>query len=137
VTPLWAGIFLLPLTAGILVAGPVSGFLSDRFGDRVFATAGNLVFSGSFIGLMLLPVDFPYWAFALLIAANGIGSGPFGSPNSSSIMSSVPARDRGAASGMRSTFQNSPAACAATASRPRRPSTSGPCPRSPRCSRRC
>src|ERR1019366_2620183 len=72
-TPLWAGIFLLPLTAGFLVAGPTSGFLSDRFGSRGIATAGMAVFGGSFIGLMLLPVDFPYWAFALLIAANGIG----------------------------------------------------------------
>jgi MFS family permease len=106
-TPLRAGIFLLPLTAGILVAGPLSGYLSDRFGARGFATAGMVVFSGSFIGLSLLPVDFPYWGFALLIAANGIGSGLFGSPNSSSIMSSGPARHRGAASGMRSTFQNS------------------------------
>jgi hypothetical protein len=106
VTPLWAGIFPLPLTAGILTGGPLSGFLSDRFGARGFATAGMGVFAGSFIGLMLLPVNFPYWAFALLIAANGIGSGLFGSPNSSSIMSSVPARDRGAASGMRSTFAN-------------------------------
>ena len=106
-TPLWAGIFLLPLTAGFLVSGPTSGFLSDRFGSRGIATAGMVVFGGSFIGLMLLPVDFPYWAFALLIAANGIGSGMFASPNSSSIMGSVPARQRGAASGMRSTFQNS------------------------------
>src|SRR5450631_1790990 len=106
-TPLWAGIFLLPLTAGFLVAGPTSGFLSDRFGSRGIATAGMAVFGGSFIGLMLLPVDFPYWAFALLIAANGIGGGMFSAPNTSSIMSSVPAKYRGAASGMRSTFQNS------------------------------
>ena len=106
-TPLWAGIFLLPLTAGFLVSGPVSGTLSDRFGSRGLATAGMVVFGGSFIGLMLLPVDFPYWAFAALIAANGIGSGMFAAPNSSSIMGSVPARHRGAASGMRSTFQNS------------------------------
>jgi MFS family permease len=106
-TPLWAGIYLLPLTSGFLVAGPTSGILSDRFGSRGIASAGMAVFGGSFIGLMLLPVDFPYWAFALLIAANGIGSGMFGSPNSSSIMGSVPARHRGAASGMRSTFQNS------------------------------
>ena len=70
-----AAIFLLPLTAGFLVAGPTSGFLSDRFGSRGIATAGMAVFGGSFIGLMLLPVDFPYWAFALLIAANGIGGG--------------------------------------------------------------
>jgi MFS family permease len=107
VTPLWAGIFLLPLTAGFLVSGPLAGTLSDRFGTRGIASAGMLVFGGSFIGLMLLPVDFPYWAFALLIAANGIGSGMFAAPNSSSIMSSVPARYRGVASGMRATFQNS------------------------------
>jgi MFS family permease len=106
-TPFWAGIFLLPLSAGVLIAGPLSGTLSDRFGARSFATAGMVVFGGSFIGLMLLPVSFSYWAFALLIAANGIGSGMFVSPNSSSIMSSVPARHRGAASGMRATFQNS------------------------------
>ncbi|HWF41782.1 MAG TPA: MFS transporter [Acidothermaceae bacterium] len=106
-TPLWAGIFLLPLTVGFLVSGPVAGYLSDRFGARAFATAGMLVFGGSFVGLMVLPINFPYWAFALLITANGIGSGMFGAPNSSAIMSSVPARQRGVASGMRSTFQNS------------------------------
>ncbi len=107
VTPLWAGIYMLPLTAGFLIAGPVSGYLSDRFGPRPFATAGLLVAAGAFTGLMLLPVDFPYWAFALIIFGNGLGSGLFASPNTSAIMSSVPASDRGAASGMRSTFQNS------------------------------
>ncbi len=106
-TPLWAGIFLLPLTVGILIAGPISGFASDRFGARGFATAGMVVFGASFIGLMLLPVDFPYWVFALLTGANGIGGGMFAAPNSASIMSSVPARYRGVASGMRSTYQNS------------------------------
>ena len=106
-TPLWAGIFLLPLTAGILIAGPISGALSDRFGARGFATAGMVVFGASFIGLLLMPVIFPYWVFALLTFANGIGGGMFAAPNSASIMSSVPARHRGAASGMRSTYQNS------------------------------
>jgi MFS family permease len=106
-TPLWAGIFLLPLTAGFLVSGPLAGTLSDRFGARGMATGGMIVFAGSFIGLMVLPVDFPYWAFAVLIAANGIGSGMFAAPNTSSIMSSVPAESRGVASGMRATFQNS------------------------------
>jgi EmrB/QacA subfamily drug resistance transporter len=106
-TPLWAGIFLLPMTAGFLVSGPISGILSDKFGSRGIATAGMAVFAMSFVGLMLVPVNFPYWAFATLIAVNGIGSGMFASPNSSSIMGSVPARDRGAASGMRATFQNS------------------------------
>jgi MFS family permease len=107
ITPLWAGIYMLPLTAGFLLAGPVSGWLSDRYGPRLFATSGLLVATAAFIGLMLLPVDFPYWAFAMIIFFNGVGSGLFASPNTSAIMSSVPARHRGVASGMRSTFQNS------------------------------
>jgi len=106
-TPLWAGIYLLPLTIAFLASGPISGYLSDRFGSRGFATAGMLVFGASFVGLLLLPIDFSYWAFALLILVNGIGVGMFAAPNSSSIMGSVPPSQRGAASGMRSTFQNS------------------------------
>ncbi len=107
VTPLWAGIYMLPLTAGFLIAGPISGYLSDRFGARPFATAGLLVAACGFTGLMLLPVDFSYPVFAAIIFCNGIGSGLFASPNTSSIMSSVPAEHRGAASGMRSVFMNS------------------------------
>ncbi len=107
VTPLWAGIYMLPLTAGFLVAGPISGTLSDRYGPRLFATAGLLLAACCFTGLMLLPVDFSYWVFALLIFGNGIGSGLFAAPNTSAIMSAVPARYRGVASGMRATFQNS------------------------------
>jgi MFS family permease len=106
-TPLRAGIYLLPLTAGFLIAGPISGYLSDRYGPRPFATAGLLVSAAAFAGLLLLPVSFPYWLFALIILCNGLGSGLFASPNTSAIMSSVPARYRGAASGMRSTFMNS------------------------------
>jgi MFS family permease len=106
-TPLWAGIYMLPLTAGFLIAGPISGWLSDRYGQRLFATAGLLVATCAFIGLMLLPIVFPYWAFGLLIFLNGVGSGLFASPNTSAIMSAVPANQRGSASGMRSTFQNS------------------------------
>ncbi|MGH3299110.1 MAG: MFS transporter, partial [Trebonia sp.] len=94
-TPLWAGIYMLPLTAGFLVAGPVSGRLSDRFGARPFATGGLLVAACCFTGLMLLPIDFPYWAFALLIFGNGVGSGLFAAPNTAAIMSSVPAHHRG------------------------------------------
>jgi EmrB/QacA subfamily drug resistance transporter len=106
-TPLWAGIYMLPLTAGFLIAGPISGALSDRYGPRPFATAGLLLAACCFAGLMLLPVDFPYLPFALLIFGNGVGSGLFASPNTSAIMSAVPARHRGSASGMRATFQNS------------------------------
>jgi MFS family permease len=106
-TPLWAGIYLLPLTGAFLVAGPLSGALSDKFGARAFATGGLMLVAGSFLGLMLLPVDFNYGAFAALLVLNGIGSGLFSAPNTTAIMNSVPARQRGAASGMRATFFNS------------------------------
>jgi MFS family permease len=106
-TPLWAGIYMLPLTVGFLIAGPVSGILSDRFGSRGLATAGAATSAAAFIGLMLLPVDFSYVVFALPLALIGVATGMFASPNSSSIMGSVPASERGVASGMRATFQNS------------------------------
>jgi len=106
-TPLWAAIYMLPLTCGFLVAGPLSGALSDRFGARWFATGGLLLTAVTFVGLFLIPVEFPYWAFALLIALNGIGSGLFAAPNTTAIMNSVPANERGIASGMRGTFFNS------------------------------
>jgi MFS family permease len=106
-TPLWAGIYLLPLTIGFLLAGPLSGWLSDRYGTRTFAVGGQLLTAAAFVGLVLLPVDFPYWLFAGLIALSGIGSGVFSSPNTSSVMGAVPASQRGAASGMRGTFFNS------------------------------
>ena len=106
-TPLWAGIYLLPLTVGFLVAGPASGALSDRFGARAFATGGLLLVALTFVGFLFLPVDFGYGWFALLLALNGIGSGLFSAPNTTAIMNSVPAHQRGAASGMRGTFFNS------------------------------
>jgi MFS family permease len=105
-TPLWAGIYLLPLTIGFLVSGPVSGSLSDRFGARGFATGGLLLVAATFVALLLIPVDFPYWLFALITFLNGVGSGLFAAPNRTAIMNSVPANQRGAASGMTGTFQN-------------------------------
>jgi MFS family permease len=105
-TPLWAGIYMLPMTFGFLVAGPISGMLSDRFGARPFATGGMLLSALSFGLLMLLPADFWFPAFATLIFMNGVSMGLFASPNTAAIMNSVPARHRGAASGMRVTFQN-------------------------------
>jgi MFS family permease len=106
-TPLWAGIYMLPLTIGFLLAGPVSGYLSDRFGQRIFASGGLVIVACTFLGMMLLPVNFSYPVFALLLFVNGVGSGIFSSPNTSRVMSSVPAHQRGAAAGMRGTFQNS------------------------------
>jgi MFS family permease len=106
-TPLWAGICLLPLTLGFLVAGPISGYLSDRFGARAFATGGLLLMAASFLALLFLPVDFSYPVFAVIVFANGVGQGMFSAPNTSAIMGSVPPERRGAASGMRATFQNS------------------------------
>ncbi|MFF3950432.1 MFS transporter [Streptomyces sp. NPDC001902] len=106
-TPLWAGLFMLPLTVGFLVAGPVSGYLSDRFGARLFSTTGLVLVAAAFVGLLALPVDFPYPAFAALLLVSGIGQGMFSAPNTSAIMGSVAPDQRGVASGMRSTFQNS------------------------------
>ncbi|MEV7780826.1 MFS transporter [Kitasatospora sp. NPDC088351] len=105
-TPLWAGIYLVPLTFGFLAAGPVSGYLSDRAGARLFASGGLVAMAVSFAGLLVLPTDFGYPWFACLVFLNGLGGGLFAAPNTSLIMSSVPAEARGAASGMRATFQN-------------------------------
>ncbi|MFB6707847.1 MFS transporter [Streptomyces sp. NPDC056333] len=106
-TPLWAGIYMLPLTVGFLVAGPISGWLSDRFGARPFATGGMVVAAGSFVLLALLPVDFHYGTFAAILLLNGIGMGLFASPNRAGIMNSLPADQRGVGGGMSTTFQNS------------------------------
>jgi MFS family permease len=106
-TPLWAGIYLLPLTVGFLAAGPVSGWLSDRFGARLFATGGSLVVAATFVLLLVLPIDFDYPWFAAIIFLNGIGSGLFTAPNTTAVMNSVPAHERGAASGIRGTIFNS------------------------------
>ncbi len=105
-TPLWAGIYLVPLTIGFLVSAPLSGVLSDRFGAKGFTTGGALLTALSFFLLLFLPVDFPYWLFAVIIALNGFGSGLFASPNRAEMMNSVPASQRGAAGGMIATFQN-------------------------------
>jgi MFS family permease len=105
-TPLWAGIYLLPLTLGFLAAGPLSGRLSDRHGARLLSTGGLLLVAATFAGLLVLPIDFSYWAFAALVALNGIGSGLFSAPNTAAVMSSVPAAQRGAASGMGATFMS-------------------------------
>ncbi|WP_156960024.1 MFS transporter [Nocardia sp. BMG51109] len=105
-TPLWAGIYMLPLTIGFLAAGPVSGWLSDRYGARPFAAGGLAIVTVTFVLLVVIPVDFNYWVFALIILFNGLGSGMFASPNTAEVMSAVPASQRGVASGMRATLMN-------------------------------
>ena len=105
--PLWAGIYMLPLTLGMLVAGPTSGYLSDRFGARPFATAGMLASAFSFVLLLVLPTNFGYVTFAAILALMGISMGLFASPNRAAVMNSLPRGDRGAGGGMNQTFQNS------------------------------
>ena len=106
-TPFWAAIFMLPLTVGFLIGGPISGYLSDRYGQRFFATGGMLLAALSFGLLILLPADFAYGVFAALLFLNGLSMGMFASPNTAGVMNAVPAERRGVASGMLATFQNS------------------------------
>jgi MFS family permease len=106
-TPLWAGIYMLPLTVGMLVAGPTSGYLSDRFGARGFASGGMVCTAISFGLLMLLPTDFAYAPFAAILLLSGVSMGMFASPNRAAVMNSLPPEHRGAGGGMNQTFQNS------------------------------
>jgi MFS family permease len=106
-TPLWAGIYMIPLTLGFLLLGPLAGILSDRWGARWLAT-GGLVLSGlAFVLLELLPINFGYLWFALLIFLFAVGMGLFFSPNQAAVMNSLPPEQRGAGAGMLNTFQNS------------------------------
>src|ERR1700678_2571716 len=106
-TPFWAGVYMLPMTVGFLVAGPIAGRLSDRFGSRPFATGGMLAAAGAFVLLELLPINFSYPAFAGILLLNGLAMGAFSAPNRVGVMNSLPARHRGVGAGMNSTFQNS------------------------------
>ena len=106
-TPLWAGIYMLPMTFGFLVAGPISGVLSDRFGSRPFATGGMLMAALSFGLLELMPVNFAFPVFAVLLFCNGLAMGAFAAPNRAGVMNSLPPQHRGVGGGMNSTFQNS------------------------------
>jgi MFS family permease len=111
-TPFWAGVYMIPMTIGFIIMGPISGILSDKYGPRWIATGGMTVVTACFLGLAALPYDFQYWQFGGILFLMGCGSGMFASPNSSSIMNSVPPQDRGVASGMMSTVMN----CAMTLS---------------------
>jgi MFS family permease len=105
-TPFWAGLAILPMMVGFAVMGPISGWLSDKFGARYLASAGIAIAGLALLGLLFLPFDFPYPVFALLLFVNGAGAGMFASPNAAAIMNSVPPENRGVASGMRATLQN-------------------------------
>lgn len=109
-TPLWAAIYMLPLTAGFLLAGPLAGSLADRWGARPYTVGGMALMFATFIALVMIPVDFNFWLFAVLIFLNGLGGGIFTAPNAAAIMSSVGPAERGAASGVRATFFNAGAA---------------------------
>ena len=106
-TPLWAGIYMLPLSAGFLVAGPISGRLADHFGARPFATGGMIASAIGFLLLNALPINFAYWEFGLVIFLIGAAMGLFAAPNLTGIMNSLPPDQRGSGAGMAATFQNS------------------------------
>lgn len=105
-TPFWAGIYMMPMLGGFVVMGPLSGWLSDRFGARYLASAGMGVSAAAFVFLLFLPYNFVYWQMGLLLFVQGCGMGMFAAPNTAAIMNAVPPEHRGAASGMRATLQN-------------------------------
>ena len=105
-TPFWAGVYMIPMILGFVVMGPLSGILSDRYGARFFATLGMVITAATFVLLSFMPYNFDYLPFALTIFVMGLGGGMFAAPNTASIMNAVPPEDRGAASGMRATLQN-------------------------------
>jgi len=105
-TPFWAGIYMLPMVGGFVLMGPMSGWLSDRFGARYLASAGMAVSCATFVFLLFLPYNFQYWQMAVLLGLQGGGMGMFAAPNTAAIMNAVPAEHRGAASGMQATLQN-------------------------------
>jgi EmrB/QacA subfamily drug resistance transporter len=106
-TPLWAGIYMLPMTVGFLISAPTAGVLSDRIGSRMLASTGLIITALTFLLLIAIPVNFNYWAFAVILLVNGIGMGMFSSPNRAEVMNSLPADARGSGAGMMTTFQNS------------------------------
>ncbi len=106
VTPFWAGIYMIPMTAGFLVMGPLSGWMSDKYGARVLSTIGMVIVAVAFFVLSTLGPDFNYWIFGITLFLMGAGNGMFSAPNTAAIMNSVPADSRGAASGMMTTLTN-------------------------------
>jgi MFS family permease len=107
ITPIWAGIYMLPLSGGMLLAGPLSGYLSDKYSPRLFATGGMILSAVAFVFLQLLPISFAYPAFGGTLLLIGLSMGAFASPNRASVMNSLPPEHRGAGGGMNTTFQNS------------------------------
>jgi MFS family permease len=105
-TPLWAGIFMMPMIAGFLLSGPMSGWLSDIYGPRLLSTIGMSIGAAAFFALAALPVDFVYWEIGIILFASGCGMGMFAAPNAAAVMNSVPPENRGVASGMLATLQN-------------------------------
>jgi MFS family permease len=105
-TPFWAGVLMMPMIAGFLVAGPLSGWLSDTRGPKLLATTGLVIASATFFGLASLPTNFVYWEMGSLLFVQGIGMGMFAAPNAAAVMNSVPPENRGVASGMLATLQN-------------------------------
>jgi EmrB/QacA subfamily drug resistance transporter len=105
-SPINAGIKLIPLALGMLVASPIAGIYADRHGSRALAALGMLVSAAGLAAMTTLQVHTPYWQSATWLAMVGVGSGMFNSPNTAAMMGVVPAHRRGIAAGARTLLQN-------------------------------
>jgi EmrB/QacA subfamily drug resistance transporter len=105
-SPIAAGIKLIPLALGMLVASPLAGIYADRHGSRTLAALGMLVSAAGLAAMTTLEVHSPYWQSGLWLLVVGVGSGMFNSPNTAAMMGAVPADRRGVAAGARTLVQN-------------------------------
>jgi EmrB/QacA subfamily drug resistance transporter len=105
-SPITAGIKLMPLALGMLIASPIAGMHADRHGSRALAAAGMLVTASGLAGMTMLAVHTSYLLSGLWLLVVGVGSGMFNSPNTAAMMGTVPAYRRGVAAGARTLLQN-------------------------------
>jgi EmrB/QacA subfamily drug resistance transporter len=105
-SPITAGIKLMPLALGMLIASPLAGSYADRHGSRALAAVGMAITAVGLALMTTLQVDSSFVWAAILLAIVGIGSGTFMSPNGAAMMGAVPPERRGIAAGARTVLQN-------------------------------
>ncbi len=103
-TAFQAGVALIPMEIIVFILSPISGRLSDKVGGRVLSTVGLAMNAFALFWFSRLDQHSSYAAVLVSLLMFGFGRALFISPNTSSVMSAVPAEKRGVANGMRMTL---------------------------------